>query len=401
MLFHLLSILKAFFFTTILASYSAEGEWCIDDFNHPPCNGAPGACTLNSDGSLGGFVANTATVQKTIISLLQKNRPFISQFAQICDQAEISGLSKILGTAKVTGNAKVYGHTQIADSAEISGQAKVYGRARIWENAKIFGDAQVYGNASVYGHAKIYERAQVFGYSMIRKNAQVAGSAQVYQQAQVYEDASVFEKATLFGESHVYGKSRVFGNAMIYERARVYDESFIYQNAKIYGQAHIHGQAHVFGNLHILGQTHLSLNTPLHDEQADLGLTPLWISHAFNEEINGLPLLFQGVTETIVHNGNQIIIKTQNRLSERNAATIDALVEKIDEIQQNEQEAEQDICPICHTGLTNVLSDSHKLVFTRCHHIFCKNCIERLRKCPVCRGDISDENLEIEVQKES
>ena len=67
------------------------------DFGNGP---VPAHRHTNPDGSLGGWVADTATVSPT---------------------AWVSGNAKVYGNAWVFGNAKVYGN------AEVSGNAEVFG----------------------------------------------------------------------------------------------------------------------------------------------------------------------------------------------------------------------------------------------------------------------------------
>ena len=64
----------SFIFLITVAPASAANDWCIEDEDSPPCRGLPGKCTRNSDGSVGGFVANTARVEKA----WGRNKPYIS-----------------------------------------------------------------------------------------------------------------------------------------------------------------------------------------------------------------------------------------------------------------------------------------------------------------------------------
>src|SRR6476620_5365800 len=63
-----------------------------------PCGGAPGKCSINRDGTQGGFIAETAHVEKSPVNHFQgmyypfadfnpapKNIPYIGLFAQVCD----------------------------------------------------------------------------------------------------------------------------------------------------------------------------------------------------------------------------------------------------------------------------------------------------------------------------
>lgn len=72
---------------------------------------------VNPDGSVGGWVADTATVD---------------------------------ATAHVGADAQVYGNARVSDTAQ------VYDTARVSGNARVSGDAQVYGEARVFGAAWVY-----------------------------------------------------------------------------------------------------------------------------------------------------------------------------------------------------------------------------------------------------
>ncbi len=83
------SILTLFSFLFIIPIYAAD-DWCITDWENLPCYHAPGRCTVNFDGSLGGFVANTATVESVMVSGLSRNEPYIGLEVNICDNAHVT-----------------------------------------------------------------------------------------------------------------------------------------------------------------------------------------------------------------------------------------------------------------------------------------------------------------------
>jgi hypothetical protein len=104
---------------------------------------------VNPDGSLGGWVADTATVEPT---------------------------------AYVGPDARVYGTARVFENAWVGGDAFVS------ENAWVFGDAWVGGNARVYGNALVFENALVHGKAQVFANAQVRGTAWVFGNARVFEN---------------------------------------------------------------------------------------------------------------------------------------------------------------------------------------------------------------------
>ncbi len=189
------------FFSLILpASYGAQNG-CIQDKNFPPCGGQSGRCTQNSDYSLGGFVADTATVE---VNAAGKNIPYLDRYTQVCDFARVSG------QARVSDNAQIF------DNAWVSGNARIYGNVMVFGDAQVYGSARVYGDAQVFQGGQVFEEAWVAGYARVYENAQVAGNARVFGKSFIYGDALVS------GNTEISGSARIFGTAWISGDARVY-----------------------------------------------------------------------------------------------------------------------------------------------------------------------------------
>jgi hypothetical protein len=109
----------------------------IITFDFGDGNGAvPAHRHKNPDGSLGGWVANTATVKKTV---------------RIEIGAVIFGNAAILDHARIYDNAQVFGNAKVTDNARVGGKAKVYDKARICNDVHIYGMAEIYGNARIFG----------------------------------------------------------------------------------------------------------------------------------------------------------------------------------------------------------------------------------------------------------
>jgi hypothetical protein len=125
------------------------------DFGEGP---VPAHRHVNPDGSEGGWVAETATVEAT---------------------AYVGPDARVFGNTWVSGNAWVYENARVFDNAW------VFGNARMYENARVFGDAWVYGNARVYGDARVYGYARLFGDVWLGENARVFGDARVSGNARV------------------------------------------------------------------------------------------------------------------------------------------------------------------------------------------------------------------------
>jgi len=125
---------------------------------------------INPDKSIGGFVEETAKVEKT---------------------SYIEFSVRVFGNARISGNARVFGDARISENAQ------VYENAWVSENARVFGDARVFGNAQVYGNAWVSENAQVSG------------------DVRVFGDARISENARVSGDVRVFGNARIFGDKII------------------------------------------------------------------------------------------------------------------------------------------------------------------------------------------
>ena len=114
----------------------------------------------NPNGSLGGWVADTA---------------------QVFGKAQVSGEARVFGGARVSGGAQVFGKAQVFGEARVSGGAQVSGGARVFGKAQVFGEALVSGSAWVFGKARVFGGAQVSGEARVSGTAWVFGEARVVQ----------------------------------------------------------------------------------------------------------------------------------------------------------------------------------------------------------------------------
>lgn len=89
------------------------------------CGGVPGKPHNNQDGSLGGFIASTATVARTVK---------VDSSSTVCERARVQGNARILSGSKISGEAKIEGSPQIVSST-VKGQAKVLGSSRVSNSA--------------------------------------------------------------------------------------------------------------------------------------------------------------------------------------------------------------------------------------------------------------------------
>jgi|GEM_PF-1959231 len=109
----------------------------ITTFDFGDGNGeVPAHQHINPAGSIGGWVANTANVEKT---------------ACIEVEALVFGNSNILDNARIYDKAQVFGNAKVTNNAKIGGKAKVCNEAYICDNAHIYGMAKIYGDARIFG----------------------------------------------------------------------------------------------------------------------------------------------------------------------------------------------------------------------------------------------------------
>jgi carbonic anhydrase/acetyltransferase-like protein (isoleucine patch superfamily) len=129
----------------------------------------------NPDGTVGGWVADTAEVGGDI---------YIGSNARVKDNAKITSYGtkepiKILDNAIVSGNARVYGNRQFNFPVIISGNASISDSARI-TGGLISGNAVVDGRAMV-GHkavvmGKVTDDAVVMNYGYVPDGVTIGGS---------------------------------------------------------------------------------------------------------------------------------------------------------------------------------------------------------------------------------
>ncbi len=229
---------------------------------------------INPDGSIGGWVADTA---------------WVINESKVCVHAKVYGAAKVFNNATINDYAKVYGKARVYGHAEISNRACIYGSASIYDSAKVYEAAQVYGEADVFGSARVCGEANVFGKARIYNDAHVCGTASVFGNKRVYgstfivqptnkvtttfdfgdgnravpahrhinpdgsvggwvaNTAFVENTATVGYDALVFGNAVVRDNAVIAEAVKVYDDAQVYGEAKVFGSVYIFGFASVYG----------------------------------------------------------------------------------------------------------------------------------------------------------
>ncbi|MDE1846257.1 MAG: Ig-like domain repeat protein [Candidatus Micrarchaeota archaeon] len=130
----------------------------------------------NQEGSLGGFVEESAVVGKDV---------YVAPTAIIENDAIISGNGRIMDNATISNNTVIRGHVVVSGNAKVGDDAELYGNARVSEEAKIYGECEIYDNAKVSGSAEVFGNARIFG------KAEISGKAMVYGDADISGDAQI------------------------------------------------------------------------------------------------------------------------------------------------------------------------------------------------------------------
>ena len=143
----------------------------------------------NPDGSMGGWVADTAYVAETVF---------------MDSTAAVFGRSIVLDEVEIKDFAMVCGDTKISGKAQLKDFARVSGSARIEMEAKIGGSATIEGQALVSGCAVVEGRADVHGQAIIRDNGKVLGNAIVFGEAVIGYRTVVQDKALVGGDSKLF-----------------------------------------------------------------------------------------------------------------------------------------------------------------------------------------------------
>lgn len=153
-------------------------------------------------GDFGGYIHSEA-------NLSQDDECWVFPDAMVYDDAKVTGNAKVFGNARIfehaciSGNAVIKGPCMVYGYANVSDEAVVTGNTKVWDSAVVRGKAHVYGYASIYSNAFVGGEAEVFDLAKVSGFAVVEGSARVYGQA------------VIVGRSTVRGKVHVNGNAVI------------------------------------------------------------------------------------------------------------------------------------------------------------------------------------------
>ena len=106
--------------------------------------------------------------------------------------------------------------------------ARVYGNAYVTENACVYHRAQIYGNCVISGNAKVFDNAQVYDHALIYENSMIYDDAEIYEYAHVLGKARVFSRALICGYATVWGEAIVCGNAVVRYNVKMYGKDWLF-----------------------------------------------------------------------------------------------------------------------------------------------------------------------------
>jgi acyl-[acyl carrier protein]--UDP-N-acetylglucosamine O-acyltransferase len=116
-----------------------------------------------------------------------------------------------LGECWVSDDAQVYDEAVVADDAQVRGCARVYGHARISDKGQVLGNAQVFEHGWVFKNGIVFDNAKVFGAAQVRDNGLVYGDAEIFDDVRVVNGGQVCGDARIGGRTVVDGVEKTGG----------------------------------------------------------------------------------------------------------------------------------------------------------------------------------------------
>lgn len=165
-------------------------------------------------GDVGGYIESEKNLSHEGKCWIYDKDAKVYEDASILGNAKIHGICLIKGHSKITDDAKING-VYMTDYAVVHMNAEVSGLVRISENANISGTAKVHDRARIYGHSKIYGNAEVYGDANISEYSNICGDAKVYDYAYVYGHSTITSDAKVCGNVNINGNTHISKNAII------------------------------------------------------------------------------------------------------------------------------------------------------------------------------------------
>jgi len=142
-------------------------------------------------GELGGWIESEKNLSHEGLCWVG-DRAFVTDNAEVREDAVVSGNAQIRANAVVGGNAEVSGYAQVEGNAIVCERGKVGGYALIYGNAGIRGRSAVWGNALVCGDVVMCEKANVYGHAIVCGNVVIDVDANVRRQALIRSSEDIF-----------------------------------------------------------------------------------------------------------------------------------------------------------------------------------------------------------------
>lgn len=154
---------------------------------------------LNPNRVLGGWVADTATVEPSVM---------VYPNAIIYDYAFVAGNCEISGSTSISGDVRIIGNVTINGNAVVTGDAYIHGQAYIHNDAYICQDCNIGDNVTVYQNAKIS------GCAVLRDNVRIGGRAHVTGHATLINGFRA-------SGSELLNKNMIYGAALNVDRESI------------------------------------------------------------------------------------------------------------------------------------------------------------------------------------
>lgn len=147
----------------------------------------------NPDGSVGGWVANTAFVAPTAT---------VEATACVFDSAQV------LDRVQVKDFANVYEQAIARDEAWLEGKARLFGSATMKDSSRAMESAIIRGEAILEESSSAEHYSQTSGYAKLYGYARALGESRIQDNARIGDGCIIYGAVT--GMSHIRGSSIVY-----------------------------------------------------------------------------------------------------------------------------------------------------------------------------------------------
>jgi carbonic anhydrase/acetyltransferase-like protein (isoleucine patch superfamily) len=127
----------------------------------------------------------------------------------------IEELGHVLKRVRYLDSGKLGGYIESEKNLSQEGKSCVLDYARVYENAFVSDDAQVYDNACLCGRVLVSDDAQVYDNACLTGDVEISDKAQVAGNARVSDEAGICDNARASGDAFVHGNSLISDDAHI------------------------------------------------------------------------------------------------------------------------------------------------------------------------------------------